>query len=327
MKKIFRHLFVLLLIQLCIVSCAERNNYRYEEGIAWNTAYHITYESERDLSDSILLVLDEINNSLSPFNKESVVSKINDNRSADTDFHFQKVYSTSREINTKTDGAFDPTLAPLIRAWGFGQGHEVSANDTLRLDSMLSIVGITKTEIKDGKLFKKDPAVEFNFSAIAKGYGVDCIAKMLERNGVANYLVEVGGEIRVRGKNASGSKWGIGIDRPEENAAPGDIVQSLYIDSGAIATSGNYRNMQGAGKSRFGHTISPVTGRPVKTDVLSATIVAPTCIEADALATSCMVLGCERSLELCNSLKVGVMLIKSDMSVECNELFSRFMSR
>ena len=313
----------LLLAVLCIAgaSCRRKPEFRYEEGIAWNTLYHITYESDKDLSDSILNCLNEIDSSLSPFNQESVVSKINDNRSDIADRHFTAVYNESKEVNRVSDGAFDPTLAPLIRAWGFGQGHEVSAADTLRLDSLLRLVGINKTALKGERLYKADPAIEFNFSALAKGYGIDCIADMLTRNGVTNYLVEVGGEIRASGVSPKGKKWAVGIDRPEEDASPGETVVTLYVDSAAIATSGNYRNFRKEGDVKFGHTISPATGRPVKTDVISATVIADRCMRADALATCCMVAGSQKALDLCNRLNVGVMVIKSDMTVESNAIF------
>lgn len=309
---------------MVMVSCNNRNDYRYEEGMAWNTAYHITYESEKDLTDSIYTILNEIDASLSPFNKESVVSKINDNRSDETDRHFRHVYEESIKIHRESDGAFDPTLAPLIRAWGFGQGHKVTT-DTLRLDSLMKLVGLPRTEISGNRLVKENPDIEFNFSALAKGYGVDCVADMLARNGVENYLVEIGGEIRAAGHNPSGKKWGIGIDRPDVDAKNGETISTLYIQNGAVATSGNYRNFQETKDGRVGHTISPVTGRPVKTDIISATVVSESCMEADALATACMVMGSEEALNLCTRLRAGVMLIKSDYSVVSNAAFSSLM--
>lgn len=321
-KEVFRSSLLLFTAGLLFSGC-ETHKFRHEEGIAWNTLYHITYESGCDLNDSILKVLDDIDNSLSPFNQNSTVSAINSNKSQSTDSHFNFVYSKSRQINEKTGGAFDPTLAPLIRAWGFGQGHEISS-DTLRLDSLLNFVGINKTELKDNQLLKSDPRIEFNFSALAKGYGVDCIAEMLARNGVENYLVEVGGEIRAKGHNQDGKDWTIGIDRPDENAKTGETVISIKITDGAIATSGNYRNYHETAGGRVGHTISATSGRPVLTDIISATVIAPTCMDADALATSCMALGSEKALTLCDDLKVGVLLIKRDFSVMTNSYFNKY---
>lgn len=305
---------------IAMASCSKRAGFKYEEGIAWNTLYHITYESDIDLRDSILIIFNGIDSSLSPFNERSVVSKINSNISDSVDIHFIKVFQESLKINRESEGAFDPTLAPIIRAWGFGQGHVVS-NDTLRLDSLLQITGIHKTQLADNRIIKENPEIEFNFSALAKGYGVDCIADMLERNGVRNYLVEVGGEIRASGHNPSGSLWKIGIDYPSSDSTKGAIIRNIRIENSAVATSGNYRNFHEQDNRRFGHTISPVDGRPAETDVISATVIAPECMEADAIATSCMVLGSEKALNLCTRLRVGVMLIKSDMSVVVNPAF------
>lgn len=303
-----------------LLSGCTRPSYRYEEGMAWNTLYHITYESSVDLSDSIISVFESIDSSLSPFNPLSVVSAINVNTSDSVDGHFKAVYEESRKIHSITGGAFDPTLAPVIRAWGFGQGHSVS-RDTIRLDSLLRFVGLDKTGLDGSRLIKRDPRIEFNFSALAKGYGVDCVADMLLRNGVDNFLVEIGGEIRAAGKNPRGEFWHIGIDRPSPDSAPGETMAYITVADGAVATSGNYRNFHETEGRRFGHTVSPSTGRPVDTDILSATVLSASCMEADALATSCMVLGSEEALRLCTALGVGVMLIKYDMRVVENSIW------
>lgn len=305
---------------MALISCSSKEHFRYEDGIAWNTFYHITYEAEADLSDSIRYIFDAIDSSLSPFNPQSTVTKINDNLSDSIDYHFKVVYNESSRINRETDGAFDPTLAPLIRVWGFGQGHELSA-DTLRIDSLLKYVGIARTRLEGQLLIKEDPRIEFNFSALAKGYGVDCIADMLGRNGSDNYLVEVGGEIRSAGHNPKGTDWTIGIDRPDAEAKAGEMSAVISISDAALATSGNYRNFHESGGERFGHTISAVTGRPVKTDVISATVITQRCMEADALATCCMALGSDEALNLCTRLRAGVMLIRDDMSVVTNSIW------
>lgn len=294
--------------------------YLYDEGLVWNTAYHINYQSEQPLTDSILAIFKEIDLSLSPFNPESVVSKINDNRSDSVNGHFQKVFNESLKINEISEGAFDPTLAPLIRAWGFGQGHEVS-QDTLKIDSLLRITGISKCSIKNSKLIKENPSVEFNFSAIAKGYGVDQVAALLERHGIENYLIEIGGEIRAHGVNPSGEIWKIGIDSPEDKSDPGNPVMAIKLRDCGLATSGNYRNYHLGKEGKFGHTISAKTGRPVQTDIISATVIAPECMTADALATTCMTLGSEDAIKLCNRLKVGAFLILQDMQTISNAYF------
>ena len=316
--------FVAPLFALAVLSACTKD-YRQENGIAWNTSYHISYDSSESLSDSILRIFNEIDASLSPFNENSTVARINRNLTDSTDVMFEKVYGKSAIFYMRTHGAFDPTLGPVIRAWGFGEGHEVSA-DTARIDSLMKFVGLGTTKLDGHRLIKKDPRTEFNFSAIAKGFGVDCIAKMFIHNNVENFLVEVGGEIRVGGHNPHGKPWAIGIDRPDANASQGDIVSTLYLTEGSVATSGNYRNYHHAEGNTFGHTISPSNGRPVATDVISATVVTPaSCADADALATICMVTGSEKALKLCNRMKVGVMLILNDMTVVTNETFDSLL--
>lgn len=327
-----------------VAACTQRNDYHTDEGMAWNTIYHITYNSPRDFSDSIRMIFNDIDLSVSAFNDSSTVSLINRNRTAATDVHFRNVYRKSLEINEMSYGMFDPTLAPLIRAWGFGQGHTISA-DTLRLDSLLDLVGIRRTELRPDSLYgdilyKENPGIEFNFSALAKGYGVDCIADMLERNGVEDYLVEVGGEIRASGVNRQGKPWTIGIDMPlpDEQKDSSSPISTISITDIGLATSGNYRNYQSTSKSgTFGHTISPITGRPVTTDLASVTIIVPAgyqsqterhvaeeafpCMTADAIATACMTLGLEESQHLCTRLRIAALFITTDLRIISNPAY------
>lgn len=311
-------------VLITLVSCGR--GYRNLEGMVWHTTFHITYESDRDLTDSIYKVLDEVGRSLNFFDDLSLVSKVNANDSTDVDADFIRVYEMSRMVNNETAGAFDPTLGPLIDAWGFGRGHEATS-DTLRLDSLLQITGIDKTHLENGRLIKSDKGIRFNFSAIAKGYGCDRIGEMLERNGVTSYLVEIGGEICCKGQGPradSDGKWRVSIDKPI-------ITDSLIHESQCviavtdcgIATSGNYRNFHQGDGSRYGHTISSITGRPVQTDVLSATVIAPTAMEADAFATSMMAMGKEKSAALADRFGLATLLILSDGSIWQNSAFEK----
>ena len=296
-------------------ACNKKGDFRMAEGAVWHTSYHITYQSPVDLSDSISEVLRQVGASLNVFDPASLASRINRGETSAVDSNFTNVYNMSKRINTLTSGAFDPTLGPLITAWGFGKGHRATA-DTLRIDSLMQFVGIGKTKLKDGELVKEHPSIEFNFSAIAKGYGCDCIGKMFLRNGVNNFLVEIGGEIAASGKSPSGDDWHIGIDRPEYAAQPGAAAEAVVaLTNRGMATSGNYRNFHGVGSERYGHTISSTTGRPARTDVLSATVIASTAMEADALATSMMAMGSERAIRLADSLRMPVMLVLADSTV------------
>lgn len=294
---------------VALLSSCAHPSFRSNEGMVWHTQYHITYEAERDYGDSIIAILDRVGDSMNVFDPNSLASRVNREDSVPVNADFERVYNMSVRINNLTGGAFDPTLGPLITAWGFGKGHKATA-DTLRVDSLLQFVGINKTGIAAGRLVKQNRGIEFNFSAVAKGYGCDEVGAMLRRNGVENYLVEIGGEISCLGAGPSGGKWRVSIDRPVVSDTINHDSQCIVLLSNCgLATSGNYRNFHQEGGNRYGHTISAVTGRPVRTDVLSVTVVAPTCMEADALATSMMALGSKKAQELAGSLHLPVLLV------------------
>lgn len=306
---------LIIAVILSAAGCKKNSGFRYDEGAAWNTVWHVTYESDADLRDSVVSVLNEVGSSLSFFDSLSNLSAINTNKSDIADTHLQTVFRKSKEIHNLTSGSFDPTVSPLISAWGFGKGHKPTA-DTLRIDSLLEITGLDKVSLRGNRIVKQRPEITMNFSAIAKGYGADRVGKMLERNGVSNYLVEIGGEIRCAGHSPSRNKWLIGIDRPvEANKDRHDIQETVPLTDCGMATSGNYRNFHKSGVNSLGHTISPVTGRPVISDIASVTVIAPDCMDADALATAFMVLGAEKSKKLAENNKIACMLILRDQSV------------
>lgn len=326
MKKTF-YSSIILLLSAMFTSCGHPS-YEKVEGMIWNTVYHITYQGNRSLADSIQPVLNEVSNSLSVFDKSSLVSKVNQSLSTPVDRHFVAVYNTSLILNKASDGMFDPTLSPLITAWGFGPGHKIT-NDTTRIDSILSFTGITKTRLLADTLIKDDIRTQFNFSAVAKGYGCDMIAEMLRRNGVENYLVEIGGEIRAAGVSPSDQPWKISIDTPveSEKGINHDACAVLSITDAGVATSGNYRNFHKVGGESLGHTISPITGRPVMTDVISATVIAPTCMEADAAATACMAAGAAAANEMLAKLHFEGLLILSDTTTYMTPGFQSLITK
>lgn len=307
------------LLSLTFAYGCNRERYNSVDGVVWNTTYHIVYEGVPELKDSVLHVLDSVGASLNFFSRSSALSKINAaSDSTPVDIHFRRVYAMSQKINRASDGMFDPTLTPLINAWGFGKGHTPTA-DTLRIDSLLLATGLNRTSLHGNVLVKQHPDITFNFSAVAKGYGCDCVAAMLRRNGVKNFLVEIGGEIVTAGVNPELSLWNISIDSPLMDSvnAIHDSHAIISITNKGMATSGNYRNFHSSKNkgAYFGHTISPRTGRPVKTDILSATIVAPNAMEADAVATACMAIGSVEAMEMCRNLGVDAYLILSDTVV------------
>lgn len=281
----------------------------------WNTLYHVTYKGPASLQDSILPVLNEVGRSLSVFDSNSLVSLLNNSDSVRADSHLRKVYLASRRINELSAGRFDPTVSPLVDAWGFGPSHQAS-NDTLAIDSILAFVGINKTRLHDDWLVKDDLRTRFNFSAIAKGYGCDCVADMFRRNGVSDFMVEIGGEIVLSGLSPSGGLWRIAIDTPKEGLAPGEeSLEVLELTDAAIATSGNYRNFRIVDGNKVGHTISAVTGRPYAGEILSATVIAPSCMEADALATACMAGNVDMARSLLSEAKASGILVTSDFDI------------
>ncbi len=270
------------------------------EGIVWNTEYHITYHHDKILDDSILNTLRRVELSVSPFNKNSLITAINENRADTLDAFLRMLYTTSLRINRESSGAFDPTVSPIINAWGFGFKSGTKPTPEA-IDSMMQFVGISKTRLNGNKLTKDDPRTTFNFSAIAKGMGSDEVGRTLERSGVDNFMVEIGGEIVVKGKNPDGGKWRISIDKPiySGDSIVHESAEIIEVSDCGIATSGNYRNYKTdeSGK-RYAHTIDPSTGLPKQTDIISSTVIAPNCMLADAYATTFMVLGFQQSQEL-----------------------------
>ncbi len=296
--------------------------YRKMGGMIWNTSYHITYQGPESLRDSIIKALDAVSATFNVFDESSLVSLVNRRDSTLVNDSFIEVYAMSIKVNRLTDGAFDPTLGPLIRAWGFGKGHTADV-DTARVDSLMQFCGIDKTHISHDALIKDDIRTEFNFSAIAKGYGCDCVGKVLKDSGVENWLVEIGGEITASGKSPGGGDWKVSIDRPvlQNDSVIHDSQTVIAFTDMGMATSGNYRNFHTEGASSYGHTISSQTGRPVQTDVISATVLAPTSMMADALATAFMAMGSKQSIDLNKRLRLPILLVLADSTTWTSDKF------
>ncbi|MDE5704947.1 FAD:protein FMN transferase [Muribaculum sp.] len=304
-------LAVITLFSWAFVGCNSPKPYRTCEGIIWSTTYHVTYASNALLDDSIRTVMQQVDHSVSAFNPRSIISAINRNdTSAVADTILRRVFEESVRINRFSHGAFDPTVGPLVDLWGFGPSNATHSDSIptpskAAIDSVLMLVGMADCELlPDGHVRKKHPGTQFNFSAIAKGYACDLVAEMLERNGVENYMVEIGGEINVKGESQMGQQWRVMIDAPipstDSIIHTGTAIIRLTDDG--VATSGNYRNFHKTDAGTVGHTISPVTGYPVTTRVLSVTILAPDCITADALATACMVMPMDSARAMLNNI-------------------------
>ncbi len=275
----------------------KKNEIQRCEGMTFGTYYHITYNYHTCLHDSIKSVLKKVDSNLSPFNPKSTITAINENTSFETTPMFTEVFNLSKNITSETFGAFDITVANLVNAWGFGFKNFDKVTPEI-IDSLIPLVGMNNIYIENNKVIKKNPKVKLDCSAIAKGYGVDAVGIELEKYGIENYMVEIGGEIRIKGVNPNGTKWKVGISKPNEDSLGinKDIMQVIKMSNASMATSGNYRNFYTKDGKKYAHTIDPRTGYPIQHNILSATVIAEDCATADAYATAFMVLGKDSSI-------------------------------
>ena len=293
--------FLILLIVGTILIIRNQNitPYHNDKGMVFGTTYSITYQADSSLHTSIKKELQKVDEALSPFNKQSVITAVNENRNMTVNKMFADVFLMAEKISEDTDGAFDITVAPLVNAWGFGfkSGKHPSHHD---IDSLKTIIGYKKVSLNDLRVTKTDPRVMLDCSSIAKGYGSDAVAAMLERHGVKNYMVEIGGEIVTKGISQKRMPWKIGVTKPiDDSLSLSQEIQCIInVTDKAMATSGNYRNFYYHGGKKYAHTIDPKTGYPVQHSILSATVIANNCATADAYATAFMVMGMEKAQKL-----------------------------
>lgn len=279
----------------------EEAPYQKLEGMVFHTIYHITYQGNEDYRADIDRLFKEFDGSLSMFNDTSIITRMNNN---DPDVrankYFKKVFDKAIKVSEATEGAFDITVAPLVNLWGFGFKNSDNVSKQT-VDSILTFVGYNTVSLdEDGVLHKQDPRTILDASSIAKGYMSDVVADFLADQGVENYMVEIGGEIALNGVNPRGKAWSVGINKPEDDATStnNELQEVLYMTSGGMATSGNYRNFYVKDGKKFAHTIDPHTGYPIQQDILSSTVIAEDCMTADAYATAFMVLGKEKALKV-----------------------------
>lgn len=290
--------FLIFLIIGSIYAIRSQRNipFQKEEGTIFGTIYHVTYQCDSSLQNEIMDELRAVDNSLSPFNENSIISKINRNETVKPDPLFTQVFQLSEEVSDNTNGAFDITVAPLVNAWGFGFTNSANITPAV-IDSLLQFVGYKKIALKDGMIVKSDPRIILDCSAVAKGFGVDQVARLFDRKGIKNYMVEIGGEVVVKGNNPKQKEWHVGIHKPTDDSLNinQEIQTILKIKDKAMATSGNYRNFYYKDGKKYAHTINPVTGYPVQHSILSSTVLADNCATADAYATAFMVLGLDEA--------------------------------
>jgi thiamine biosynthesis lipoprotein len=286
-------------------------------GFTQGTTYHITYKTKDDqnLQSEIDTLLADFDRSLSTYLPGSIISRINRNdTTAIPDKYFLNVFHKALEVYQASDGAFDITVAPVVNAWGFGFTEKADADSNM-IDSLLQYVGMNKIRLKKGKIVKDYPGTMLDVNAIAQGYSVDVVADFLDKKGITNYLVEIGGEVRAKGRNPRYKIWTIGIDKPvDNNLIPGEMVQTkLLLKNSSLATSGNYRKFYEKDGIKFVHSIDPKTGYPVLSNLLSASVQSDDCISADAYATAFMVMGLDKSIKFLEKHKeLEAFLIYSD---------------
>lgn len=301
MKKIV----LLLYFAIAFTSCRQEIPYLKIDGYAQGTTYHITYKGNEDYSFVIDSLLHRFDLSLSTYIDNSIISRINRNDTTVVlDSLFIDFFKTSKQVYKQSEGAFDITVAPLVNAYGFGFSKKTDIDSAL-IDSIIQFVGMDKVQLVNCKLIKTDPRLMLDGNAIAQGQSVDYIARFLESKNIQNYLVEIGGEIRAKGLNPKQELWRVGLDKPIEHSDESSrkLQAVIKLKNKSLATSGNYRKFYEEAGVKYSHTINPKTGYPAKQSILSATIVATDCIIADAYATTCMVIGLDKSIKLLKRLK------------------------
>lgn len=282
-KLLWQVPFLLLLIAGTVFVIRQQHAmpYQHHQGFVFGTGYNVSYQADENLQPAIEAELAKVDGEFSMFNDSSTVSRMNRGEHPQPSPMFTEVYELAQTVSKETDGAFDITVAPLVNAWGFGFKHE-QLPTRKQVDSLLLIRN------------------QFDFAAIAKGYGCDVIARLMQQRGIQNYMIEIGGEVITKGISPSRVPWRIGVVKPTEDTlgTGGELLATLNLSDCYMATSGNYRNFYYKDGKKYAHTIDPHTGYPVQHSLLSATVLAPNCATADAYATSFMVMGLDKAREL-----------------------------
>ena len=293
-----------LVLAILIITCKNENptlvafkNIKLS-GSVFGTSYSVIYNSGENYQKQFDSLFYVINKSMSTYQTNSDISKINRNEALNIDTHFAHVFDSSKDIYNETQGAFDPTIGAVVNAWDFGPEGKIASLDSLKIDSLMLSVGLDKVIRKDFKIVKQNPNAFIDFNAIAKGYGLDVIGLFLESKNIHNYLVEIGGEIRARGKNLEKqSAWKVGVEEPHFDGTQ-SVLKAISLHNEAMATSGTYRKYKTDSLgNRYSHIINTKTGYPSKTNLLSISVIAKDCMTADAYATAFKAMGIENVKE------------------------------
>ena len=287
-----------------LASCGRQPKKMVLQGLAQGSYYAVTYydEQERNFQHEIDSIFHAVDMSVNLWVDSSVISKVNRNEEVVLDDIFIDNFNIAQEVAKLSDGYFDPNISPIVAAWGFSYKHGDSITPQL-IDSLKQLVDYRKVRIENGKVIKENPSIQLDFNAIAQGYTSDMIASFLESRDVKDFLVDTGGEIMARGGKPNGQPWIVGIEKPADNWDSEQVVQTrIALRDKGLVTSGSTRKYVERNGKRYSHCIDPKTGYPVEHQLLSATVLAENSVWADALASICMVMGLEKSLEIINAL-------------------------
>lgn len=279
------------LVLLLLISCQDNTSQQRNSGAVFGTTYTIIYDSSENFQDEFNQIFDDINRSMSTYIPNSIISKVNRNRTTKIDTQFKTVFEASKIVYKQTNGRFDPTIGAVVNAWDFGPEGKIEQLDSLKINILMQSVGLNQVSV-DGLKITKPKATKIDFNAIAKGYGVDRIGQFLKSKKVANFLVEIGGEIVCYGLNSiKNAPWNIGVQNPNtESAIP--YIDTVVLKNEAMATSGTYRKYKiDEHGRRYTHIIDTNTGYPSKTNILSVSVIAKNCMIADAYATALQTMG------------------------------------
>lgn len=293
-----------VLLALGLGCCESPTRYTQLEGQAQGTTFRIVYDSPGDHSVAIDSLFRVIDRSMSLWDSTSIISGFNANRpGVRADEHFETVFAKAQEVARQTGGAFDVSVGPLVKAWGFSRKTGRPLPTPAQVDSLLKMVGFQSIDLKNGILLKKNPQAEVDLNAIAQGYTVDVVAAFLKKKGIAQYLIEIGGEVRAAGRNERGQVWQIGIEKPTDSLTSERPLQTVVsLQDKALATSGSYRKFVIRDGQKFSHAIDPDTGYPITHRLLSVSVKAADCMTADAYATAFLVLGLEKAKPIARRL-------------------------
>lgn len=307
MRKLVWVASSLMLLAMMFASCAKQPQKMVLQGLVQGSYYAITYYDEegRNFQQEIDSIFHAVDMSVNLWVDSSVICKVNRNEEVALDQIFIENFEVAQRAAALSDGYFDPTISPLVSAWGFSaKNPQLPPLTSHLIDSLKQLVDYRKVRIEDGKLIKENPAMKLDFNAIAQGYTTDLVGALLEAKGIKSYIVDVGGEIFARGTKPDGKPWVVGIEKPSADWDSERVVQQrVELEDKGIVTSGSYRKYVERDGKRYSHCIDPMTGYPVEHNLLSATVIAENATWADALASVCMVMGMERSLELIKTLE------------------------